>query len=128
MSKVTVRPPALSDALSLGPIDGRILDEITRAERLAESLLPEHGLLLDDSGRSDTDKYSAIIQRQLSREDRVAYEQFTDVAAAVRVVVNGEDDNAADAANNAYTPLIDGAYCLGLAMGFAAAQMIGGRR
>jgi hypothetical protein len=105
------------------------LSDIQRAERVALGFLSANGLLLCSSTVT-ADFYDVLIKQQLRRVDRTNYDQIVNALSAseLTVVVKGQDEPVVDAACDAYTPLIDGAYHLGLAMGFEVAKLIGGGR
>jgi hypothetical protein len=121
--------PALSDVLSLAPIDENVMAQLHRAEAIAPSVLAKHGLLLDFNVVDEVDLYD-VVNGILAKDELRKGNRITDALSALRLTIDGDgrEEEAGALAAEAYTPKIDAAYFLGLAMGFAAAQKIGGAR
>ena len=114
----------LSSLLRLANVPDTVIKHIQRAEQIAPEVLAANGLLL--SYEADLDLYDVIDGQQLTKSELSEHETLNKQLGKMRTKVPGKKYPVAacDIACDAYTPKIDAAYYLGLAMGFAVAKMM----
>jgi hypothetical protein len=118
----------LSTILSLREGEAsREIQDLRRAESLAPKILAARGVLITENTESDDDFHRWVFKEQLSESDRDDHDARVEALTTVRVTVEGKSQAACDVACDAYTPAIDAAYHLGLAVGYAAGLKVGGK-